>query len=103
MHTTVDDVLQQYDEIYAIISPPRCSSTALARAFWKEQSIGFYSHEPFEKTFHHQVGVEHAYDFIRNAQSISEKGNGLIIKEMAFQVHPNFENPTYPGCQTVAR
>ena len=87
----LEKIKQTYDDIYIILSPPRCSSTTLARVFWEHPSIGFYSHEPYEVVYHHGLSVEHAHRFIENPITLKNTGVGnLIIKEMTFQVRDHF-------------
>lgn len=95
-----ETLLETYDRIYFIISPPRCSSTAFARIFWEHPSIRYYSHEPFETTYYANGELDEVYDkliqpidlsTIKSAKDNQETGNGLIIKEMPYQVGPNFE------------
>ena len=89
---------ERYDEIYVIVSPPRCSSTAFARVFWEQPSVGFYSHEPFEVTYYMDQGLanvaeklDHPLD-IRGLKRGSgpTSGNSLVIKEMPYQVGDRF-------------
>ncbi len=87
----LEKIKQTYNEIYIILSPPRCSSTTLARVFWEHPTIGFYSHEPYEVVYHHQMSLEHAYHFIENPIPLKNNaGTNLIIKEMTFQVRDHF-------------
>ncbi len=48
----VERIGRKYDGVYLIISPPRSSSTALARVFIEHQAIGAYCHEPFDRLYH---------------------------------------------------
>lgn len=91
-------IIHQYNKIYVIISPPRCSSTAFARVFWEQPSIDYYSHEPFDVTYHknldlsyvvHQLEIPLDIKQIKKHQN-SELKQGLVVKEMSFQVGKNF-------------
>lgn len=91
-------LLQKHSNIYVVVSPPRCSSTVLARVFWEHPSIRYYSHEPFETLYY--LGedldsvfstLEHPLDLqdIKMNQSVAH-GDSLIIKEMPYQVGEHF-------------
>ena len=56
---------KRYDNIYVIVSPPRCSSTAFARVFWEQPSIRYYAHEPFEGTYFMNQDLDHVLDNLR--------------------------------------
>ncbi len=87
-------MIGKYKNIYLIISPPRCASTALARAFWHQPSIRYYSHEPFELNYYEEKSLTYALDQINNPIDLKSEyegkidviGNDLVIKEMTFQV-----------------
>lgn len=89
---------QKYKNIYLIISPPRCASTALARVFWHQPTIKYYSHEPYELVYYEGKSINHAFKSINNPINLANEyrgkseviGNDLIIKEMSFQVGNNF-------------
>ena len=89
---------QKYDNIYAIVSPPRCSSTAFARVFWEHPSVRYYSHEPFEVTYYMQQDLQQVYNkllqpldlSIVKKNKLTESGNSLVIKEMPYQVGKHF-------------
>ena len=91
-------IIARYDKIYVIVSPPRCSSTAFARVFWEQPSIGYYSHEPFEVTYYKNLDLSHVVNKLENPLVLkrlknhknSDLGEGLVIKEMSFQVGKNF-------------
>ena len=89
----------QYSQIYLIISPPRCSSTALARVFWEQPSIRYYAHEPFEVVYYENKGLDSVLKKIHNPLDLrrikanptsSQNENSLIIKEMPYQVGAHF-------------
>ena len=93
-----DAIREHYDEIYAIVSPPRCSSTAFARVYWEQPSIRYYAHEPFEGTYFMDQGLDHALDNLRvpldlsdiKSYSFAGLGKSLVIKEMPYQAGENF-------------
>ncbi|MCP5101128.1 MAG: hypothetical protein GY943_36745 [Chloroflexi bacterium] len=92
------NLYSRYDKIYAIVSPPRCSSTAFARVFWEHPSIRYYSHEPFEVTYYMKQELQAVYQKVVDPLDLhlvkrSEKansGNSLVIKEMPYQVGSHF-------------
>lgn len=97
----VNDFLQissRYKKKYLIVSPPRCSSTAFARVFWEQPSIGYYSHEPFEAAYKKNIDLSHVVNQLEvplnltplKKQTNGERGLGLLVKEMSFQVGKNF-------------
>ncbi|MCP5050808.1 MAG: hypothetical protein GY940_26830 [bacterium] len=102
LHTQVTDEFKKlknkYSNIYVVVSPPRCSSTAFTRMFWEQPSIRYYSHEPFEVTYYWEQPVEAVIEKIENPLDLQPvknnpghpQGNGLIIKEMPYQVWNNF-------------
>jgi hypothetical protein len=87
-----------YPNIYVIVSPPRCSSTAFSRVFWEQPSIRYYSHEPFEVTYYDGQGLDEVIDKLQHPLDLhSVKANGghpdgrsLVIKEMPYQVGDHF-------------
>lgn len=96
--TAFSKIKEQYDKIYVIVSPPRCSSTAFARVFWEQPSIGYYSHEPFENIYYKNLDLSNAVNKLENPLLLkeiknnqnSEKAEDLVVKEMSFQVGENF-------------
>lgn len=86
--------LEKYPTKYLIVSPPRCASTAVARIFWNLENIRYYSHEPFEKIYFDGEDLSAAIGSIKNPTDLStivankteESCNGLVIKEMPYQV-----------------
>lgn len=99
MRFNKDTILKKYSGIYGIVSPPRCSSTALARVFWEHPEIRYYSHEPFESMYFLEKDLDAAYDALINPLDLkplkkntdNSNGNGLVIKVMPYQVGENFE------------
>ena len=91
-------ISEQYDEIYVIVSPPRCSSTAFARVFWEQPSIRYYAHEPFEGMYFMGQDLNYVTDNLRNpldlrdikSYSFAGLGRSLVIKEMPYQVGERF-------------
>lgn len=94
----IEAIKHRYSEIYTIVSPPRCASTALARAFWQQPSIGYYAHEPFERTYYEHAPIEDALASVESPIDLGKmyggkdmtQGNALLIKEMPYQVGENF-------------
>jgi hypothetical protein len=93
-----ENVRERHGEIYVIVSPPRCSSTAFARVFWEHPNVGYYSHEPFEVLYYNGENLstvveklEQPLDLreIKRYQSVGRNGS-LIIKEMPYQVGRHF-------------
>jgi hypothetical protein len=91
-------VLDRYSEVYTIVSPPRCSSTALARLFWEQPAIRYYRHEPFETTYYagedlsdveRRLASPLDLENLKNIPSAAA-GRALVIKEMPYQVGKNF-------------
>jgi hypothetical protein len=88
-----------YENIYVIISPPRCSSTAFSRVFWEQPSIKYYSHEPFEVTYFEGAGLNEVVEKLKNPLDLhpikknqySHQSTGLVIKEMPYQVGSDYE------------
>lgn len=95
----VANVEQTYSQVFVIVSPPRCSSTALSRVFWEHPLIRYYAHEPFEVLYYLNQGIDDVCDRIKNPLDIRAlkrnpdncTGNGIVIKEMPYQVGPHFE------------
>ena len=93
-----EEIKEKYDQIYVIVSPPRCSSTAFARVFWELPSIRYYAHEPFEGTYFMGQELDAVLDNLRNPLDQREvkqnpgfqSSNSLVIKEMPYQVGDNF-------------
>ncbi|WP_420629217.1 hypothetical protein [Candidatus Leptofilum sp.] len=87
----------KHKQIYVIISPPRCSSTAFSRVFWEQPTIRYYSHEPFEVTYYDGKDLTTVVDKLNkpldllNIERIQDSsGSSLLIKEMPYQVGDNF-------------
>ncbi|WP_420641075.1 hypothetical protein [Candidatus Leptofilum sp.] len=87
----------KHKQVYVIISPPRCSSTAFSRVFWEQPSIRYYSHEPFEVTYYDDEGLASVLEKLNkpldllNIERIQDSsGSSLLIKEMPYQVGKNF-------------
>jgi hypothetical protein len=91
-------IKEKHDQVYVIISPPRCSSTAFARVFWELPSVRYYSHEPFEGTYFMGQNLDYVLDNLRNPLDLREvkqnsahqSSNSLVIKEMPYQVGDKF-------------
>ncbi len=94
----LSEALGAYSDIFAIVSPPRCSSTALARVFWEQPSIRYYCHEPFETTYYDDADLKEVtgklsrpldLDTLKNVHTGSG-GRALVLKEMPYQAGENF-------------
>jgi Sulfotransferase domain len=85
-------VAEAYDEVFLVLAPPRTASTALARVFWGHEAVAFYAHEPFDRTFHEGAPLGAAADAmlrpldLRRVLGAPGRRNGLVVKEMTFQV-----------------
>lgn len=90
------DLLERYTRVFAIISPPRCSSTAFARTLWQQPSVRFYCHEPFETTYYLSEDLEAVQDKLSSPIALDglsptkDEASALLIKEMPYQVGSNF-------------
>lgn len=97
LNQSFSDALERYCEVYTIISPPRCSSTAFARVFWEQPSVRYYSHEPFETTYYSGEDLQNVLASLsapldlRALKSVhsDDRGSALVIKEMPYQVGEN--------------
>lgn len=91
-------ILEEYTDIYVIVSPPRCSSTAFARVFWEQPEVRYYSHEPFEGTYFLGEDLAYVIDNLREPLDLTRiknfsshgLGNSLVVKEMPYQAGENF-------------
>lgn len=94
---TLKQVAARFSRIYAIISPPRCSSTALARMFWEQPSVRYYSHEPFETTYYQGADLSAVVEALRQPLDLcidykpDTGGRALVLKEMVYQVGPRID------------
>jgi hypothetical protein len=92
------EIRDRHTPVFAIVSPPRCSSTAFARVFWEQPSIGFYCHEPFEVTYYLQRDLDEVVEKLNNPLELEGlvragsggRGHSLLIKEMPYQVGERF-------------
>lgn len=97
---------ERHGEIFVIVSPPRCSSTALARVFWEHPRVRYYCHEPFEVTYYQGESlaqVEAKIDAPLDLERLkcfggSGAARALVIKEMPYQVGEAF--PVLAGLAT---
>ena len=87
----------KHKQIYVIISPPRCSSTAFSRVFWEQPTIRYYSHEPFEVTYYEGKALPAVanklsvpLDLLDVERIQDSSGSSLLIKEMPYQVGDHF-------------
>lgn len=91
-------IRDRHTEIYAIVSPPRCSSTAFARVFWEHPTVRYYRHEPFEVTYYDGSdlsAVEAKLDAPLDLNDLKatrahDGARSLVIKEMPYQVGTRF-------------
>ena len=91
----------QYEEILVIVSPPRCSSTALARVFWEHPAVRYYAHEPFETSYYRSDGFERALANLAAPLDLEtnqikrrrreDNLKSLLIKEMPYQAGEHIE------------
>ncbi len=90
----MNSVKERHDQVVVIISPARSGSTPLARVFWEHPALRYYCHEPFEVTYFDGEPYEAAIERLESAINLTpikhgdvgEVGNGLVVKEMAYQV-----------------
>lgn len=86
------DISAQYDCVYLIVSPPRCGSTVLSRVFWEQPSVRYYSHEPFERMYYGNLGLDSALHDLANPIDLTRcykpkaLGGSLLVKAITFQV-----------------
>ncbi len=92
IHKQLEALRRRHRDVVAIVSPPRCSSTAFARMFWEHPAFRYYSHEPFEVTYYDGLGMDAVLEKLRAPLDLSRcygaqpQGEGLVIKEMPYQV-----------------
>ena len=86
-----DYIRPRYTPALIILSPPRCGSTAVARAFWQHPAFRRYAHEPCDSVYHRDGrsaeivrAIEEGVD-TASVPGPETSGNGIIIKEMTFQ------------------
>lgn len=86
----------RYSRVFVIVSPPRCGSTAFARTLWEHEEVRYYCHEPFEVDYFDDAGLEAVAEKLsepldlREAYKDEVEGEGLVIKEMPYQVGQRF-------------
>jgi hypothetical protein len=91
-------IRERHTDIYAIISPPRCSSTAFARVFWEHPAVRYYRHEPFEVTYYEGRDLTDVVAKLEAPLDLNElkatrgddNARALTIKEMPYQVGERF-------------
>ena len=89
---------ERHENVYVIVSPPRCSSTAFARVFWEQPSVRYYFHEPFETTYYQGAGLDEVIAKLDAPLDLTQikhyaadtHAHALVIKEMPYQVGDNF-------------
>ncbi len=83
------EIRERFDPVLLIVSPPRCGSTALARAFWRHPAFRWYVHEPFDRVYHHGSDQQSVLAAMRAPVDVGDHGaSGLVVKEMTFQIGP---------------
>ena len=88
----------KYGKIVVIISPPRCASTALARFLWHQPDFRYYTHEPYETVYYNGDDLTVMQGHLLNPLDLTKvycsqpRGNGMIIKEMPYQVGEHFND-----------
>jgi hypothetical protein len=92
-----ENMRRKYQEIYVVIAPPRCSSTAFARVFWEHPDINFYCHEPFDQIYYKHASLidvlktlDSPLDLEPIKRQASIQHHRLVVKEMTFQVGEYF-------------
>jgi len=86
-----DHIRPVYSPVLVILSPPRCGSTAVSRAFWQHPAFRWYAHEPCDSVYHREGGAADVIQAIEEGVDTASipgsatSGNGIIIKEMTFQ------------------
>lgn len=98
----LSQALERYDNVYVVVSPPRCSSTAFSRVLWEHPAIDYYNHEPFAATYHKGLGLDDVLARLQSPLSLQQirasrgrqdkqaASQSLVIKEMTFQVGQYF-------------
>eukprot|EP00658_Telonema_sp_P-2_P007889 TRINITY_DN1293_c0_g1_i1.p1 TRINITY_DN1293_c0_g1~~TRINITY_DN1293_c0_g1_i1.p1 ORF type:complete len:356 (+),score=93.50 TRINITY_DN1293_c0_g1_i1:89-1156(+) len=92
-----------YSDVYVVMSPPRCCSTAVARVLWEVPGVTNYSHEPYEPVYYQNASLDVAAQAIsqggievgrfKNSSEEREAERGaLVIKEMTFQAGEHFNS-----------
>ena len=90
---------ERHRDVLVVVSPPRCSSTAVARLLWEHPEVRFYCHEPFEVTYYDGLGLDAVADKLSEPLDLAALtstrpapgGDALVIKEMPYQVGERFE------------
>ena len=91
-------IRERYSSIYAIISPPRCGSTAFSRVFWEHPELRYYCHEPFEVAYYDGAPLSAVVRKLEQPLHLdgvklnagSGGGEALLVKEMPYQVGRHF-------------
>ena len=96
IQSQIDALRRRYSDIYTVISPPRCASTAFSRVFWEHPQVGWYSHEPFEVTYYQGAPLRKAVKKLEQPLPLDKirlncgNGRALLVKEMPYQVGEHF-------------
>lgn len=90
------EILDRHGSVYAIVSPPRCSSTAFARVFWEQPSVGFYCHEPFEVTYYLQQDLDQVVERLSSPLDLDGLKFARLQGAIFPQVFERFRLPFAP-------
>lgn len=87
------EIKNKYENIFIIVSPPRCASTAVARFMWNFDEVKYYCHEPFESIYYEHQDLGDVFRKLKNPINVnpSKSSNSIVIKEMPYQVGDNFD------------
>lgn len=88
----------RHDDVFVVVSPPRCSSTAVARLLWEHPSVRYYCHEPFEVTYYEGRGLDAVAGKLAAPMDLANlttrrpdpDADALVVKEMPYQVGERF-------------
>ena len=89
---------ERHGDVFVVVSPPRCSSTAVARLLWEHPAVRYYCHEPFEVTYYQGEGLDSVARKLAAPLDLAaltshppaEGADALVIKEMPYQVGERF-------------
>ena len=102
----MEQLRKRYSDLYVILAPPRSASTAFARAFWEQDSVAYYCHEPFEVKYFDDAPLADVVAKLEtpldlrglSARPTHPNANALVVKEMPYQVGDSF--PILAGLAT---
>lgn len=87
------ELVARHEAVHVVLAPPRTSSTALVRVFWRHPAIGHYNNEPFDRRYYRAAPLDSVLDHLLNSAIAVPDGVGgrhLLIKEMTFQAGTEF-------------